>query len=229
MTPAQTFDPAVSDTDRLVQSIREQCAAEVAAVTAQSRERAQRIADAADAEVDRIQQAARRDGEDSGRRQAAKLLAAAEAESRLRWLGDREALVEEAIGCARQRLDDLPNLPGAVQLLAELIRESLQPLPPGAVRIRLPDTSLQLLSAALRAELAAQRWTLRFETDHIPGGGVIAETENGRLRFDNSFAARTRRGIDRLRRAVADELLAQHHTDARGATPEARTADGTGT
>jgi len=221
MNPAATGDPAPSEAARLVQSIREQCAAEVGAVVTQGGARAQRIAAAADAEVEKIRDAARRDGEERGHRQAAKLLAAAEAESRLRWLGAREALVDEAVRGARERLDDLAAMPDAPQLLAALIREALLALLPGPVRICLPESSLRLLPDALRADVAGQRWTLRFEASATPGGGVIAETEDGRLRFDNSFEARIHRRSHRLRRAVVDVLLAQSHQDVRGTTARA--------
>jgi V/A-type H+-transporting ATPase subunit E len=229
MRPVEPDHSAASETAVLVDSIREQAAAEVAETMAQGDKRAARIASAAVAEVDEIRAGARCDGEDRGRRQAAKLLAAAEAESRRRWLCDREALIDEAIRRARQRLGDFAKLPRAREQLVELIREGLQVLPPGAVRIYLPEDCLLLLDDALRARLAAERWTLRFEAARVVSGGVIMEAEDGRLRFDNSFDARIRRRIRRLRRAVADVLFAAEASDTRGAnsgTRAARPSDG---
>jgi V/A-type H+-transporting ATPase subunit E len=209
---ADTSNTAVLETAALVALIHEQSAAEAAEVLAQGHERAQRIATAAAAEAEALRAAARREGEERGRRRAAKLLAAAEAESRRQWLWEREALLQDAIDRARERLARFPALPDAGRKLTDLIRAALQALPNGAVRVRLPEAYAPLLDAGVRTAVAGQREALQFESGVVPEGGIIVETDDGRLRFDNSFEARIRRRMHRLRRIVADVLLAEEGT-----------------
>jgi len=206
--------PALSDHDpagasALTASIRDQAAAEVAQVIAQAQARAQRTAAAASHEAEEIQAAARRDGEASGRRQAASLLAAAEAESRRQWLSEREALIVQPLEHARAALERFTSAPEAVTVIIALIREGLRALPDGPIRVLLPATMVERLDDAARSALADGGRTLRFVAGEVAGGGVILETEDGRLRYDNSFEARMTRRIDQLRRTVAAILFAE--------------------
>jgi vacuolar-type H+-ATPase subunit E/Vma4 len=110
---------------------------------------------------------------------------------------------------ARTQLASFTTLPKAADILATFIREALRVLQPGPLRVCLPEGDGALLDAAIRKSLGAGRWALRFETDAIPGGGVIVETEDGRLRFDNSLDARMRRHRNDLRQLAADALFTE--------------------
>lgn len=193
----------------LVRLIQEQSASEVAEVLGRAHERAAQIAAAAESEATKISALARQEGEQRGQRAAAEIFAVADAESRRQQLWDREALVNEVLHAVRKRLEGLPDLPDGPVVLQELIREALQVLPHGAVRVRWPAEYQALLDETTRGELAGGRWQIRFEADNIPGGGVVVETVDGRLRFDNTFGARLRRRADHLRRLVVDILLTE--------------------
>jgi vacuolar-type H+-ATPase subunit E/Vma4 len=204
---------AALETAALVALIHEQAAAEAEEVLAHARERAQRLAAAASAQVAALEEAARREGQGRGGRRAATLLAAVDAETFRQVLWDREALITQVIDAARHRLARLSDLPQAPEILAALVREALLPLPAGLVTVHMPADYEALLGAATRRDLAAERSPVRFAAAPVPGGGVIAASADGRVRFDNSFAARIQRRLDRLRRVAADVLLA----DASGA------------
>ena len=209
MTDSERLSPATLEAARLAALIREQCAAEVAEIAGQGSERAERIAAAADAEAEALRAAAYREGAERGQRQAARLLAAAEAKSRREWLSDREGLIEDAITRARGQLERFAQKAGARDTLLDLIREGLRALPVGPVHVHVPEGYQQLIDGALAASLAAEGWQVHFETDGVPGGGVVLETADGRLRFDNSFDARIRRRMKQLRRLAADALFAE--------------------
>ncbi len=208
MIDPERLSPATLEAGTLVALIREQSAAEVAEITAQGRERAERITAAADAEAQSVRTAAQLEGVERGQRQAARVLAAAEAKSRRAALSEREALIADAISRARTQLEHFVELPGARQIVVELIQEGLGALPPGPVRVLASEEHRQLIDAAV-ASLAADGQTLRVETVPVPGGGVVLETEDGRRRFDNSFDARIGRRMRRLRRLVADALFGE--------------------
>jgi V/A-type H+/Na+-transporting ATPase subunit E len=199
-------DPAL-DAAKLVDLIDEQSAAEAAVLRVQCEDHVRRIEAEADAEVRRIGAGARAQGEERGRRQGAKRVAAAETEAQRHSLWARETLIQAAIAQARARAEQLAAGSEASRILTDLIREGLQPLPAGPVRVRLPPGCAGLVDEA-SGQIADGLWVLRFVYDGATGGGVIVETEDGRVRFDNSIAARIRRRRDPLRRAVADILCA---------------------
>ena len=205
MTPS---NPAVAaqDAHALAALIREQSAAEIAQLRADAQQRVERTRAAAAAEVATIRTAASRAGEERGRRRAAALLAAAETQSRLTVLRAREGHIVDILSRARTQLAALTGIENSAAVLAAFIREALSALPPGPVRIRMPEPQAALLDEAARRLLGAGRWALRFESGPVPGGGIIAESEDGRLRFDNSIDARCRRREVQLRLLAVDLL-----------------------
>ena len=205
--PVPTSNPLAGEVERLARLIREQAADEAAQVVATAQEQAERMRTAGQAEAEAIRNAAEREGEARGRRRAAELLAVARAQRQMTLLQVREALIEAALTQACAQLAGSATLPEAAHTLAELTREGLSLLPPGPVRVRMRESDAALLGPPVRDALGAGRWTLRFEPAAVPGGGVILESGDGRLCFDNSLDARSRRRRDRLRRLAASILL----------------------
>ncbi|HSP96582.1 MAG TPA: V-type ATP synthase subunit E [Candidatus Dormibacteraeota bacterium] len=193
------------EAERLAALLGEQAADEAAECLAAAREQAERTRASAQAEAESIRAAAEREGEARGQRRAAELLAVARAQRQMRLLQVREALIEAALTQARAQL--AAALPAAAETLVALIREGLPHFPAGPVRVRIAERDAALLDPPLRAALEAGRWTLRVEPADVRGGGVILESDDGRLRFDNSLDARGRRRLDRLRRLAASILL----------------------
>jgi V/A-type H+-transporting ATPase subunit E len=198
----------LNDVARLVGLIREQVAAEAADIRRDARMEAERILTAAEREAEGLRAEARRIGESRGRRRAAELLAIAEAEERREWLVAREELIDVVIHSVRERLADAGCFDGNPGVLRQVVREGLVCMPAGRVRVRMPPEYESLLDDGARAELGGGHWLLDLELVPVPGGGVVVETEDGELRFDNSFAARMRRERG-LRRAIAGALFAE--------------------
>ncbi len=200
-------DRTRGDTAKLERLIGEAAAGEISQLLAEARERAQRIRTTAEEQARAIRDSAHREGEERGRVRAAALLSDADAQGRMEILRAREAELDAAIELARQQLAAAGADPRASALAVALIREGLSALPAGPVRVRLPAPWAALLSAAPRRDLEAERWSLEVVPEEIPGGGVILETMDRRLRFDNSFGARIRRRRAQLRRLAADTLF----------------------
>lgn len=207
MKPVPVSNPNQSEAERLATLIREQAADESAQALATAREQAERIRATGRAEAEAIRSAAEREGEARGGRRAAELLTVARAQRQMSLLQVREALIEAALTQARAQLAGLPTSPAAAETLAELIREGLPLFPTGPVCVRIEAKYGVLIGPSIREALGAGRWTLRVEPAAIPGGGVILESADGRLRLDNSVDARSRRQHDRLRRLAASILL----------------------
>jgi V/A-type H+/Na+-transporting ATPase subunit E len=198
--------PGSPEALRLAKMIGEQAAIEAAQSLAEARGRAEGIVAAARAEVEHVAAEARREGEARGRRRAAELVALTDAEARLLRLRAREALIDDAIERARTRLAELAGGPGAAALLQALVAEALAVLPPGRLRLRAAERDRPHLEAALRSLGAGERAELHLEP--AASEGVIVESEDGRLRFDNRFEARLHRERESLRRLVAGLLFA---------------------
>jgi V/A-type H+-transporting ATPase subunit E len=207
VSPTARAGPPRDEAAQLAALIRQQGEEEAAQAAAKGREQAEQILAAARQEAEAIRAAAQREGETRGERRAAEILAVATARRRMNLLQARESLIDEALARVRARLKDLASLPGAADQLAELIREGLAALPAGPVRARIAPGDAALLAPPVLAALGAGQWELRVEPSAVPGGGVILETADGRLSFDNSLDARGRRRRDRLRRLAASVLL----------------------
>ncbi len=199
--------PPAADAEGLLRLLREQSAGEAAQLRAQTEDRARHIRLAAETEAQSFRAAARAEGEERGHRHAAKVLALAEAESHRQLLWAREGVIDQAIAGARARLAAFAAMPEAPERLAQLIGEGLSVLPPGPVRVRVPPAYAPLLDRGARERVAGGEWTVTFAADAAVPDGVLVETEDGRLCFDNTFAARIRRRKQRLRRLVAAALL----------------------
>jgi vacuolar-type H+-ATPase subunit E/Vma4 len=160
-------------------------------------------------QVATIRDGARREGEEKGRREAAKKLAVAEMESRQMWLRAREDLIEAAVRGAQAQLEEFRAMPDAGRMLGGLIEEAVCALPLGTLCVRTPQGCAQLLDEDAIARICGDRCTLQFEIEAVPGGGVIVETIDGRLRFDNSFAERLRRTQHEVRRLLGRILITE--------------------
>lgn len=203
---APVSSPAGRDAADLAALIREQASSETAQLTADAHAHIERIRAASAVEIEAVHAAAVREGEERGRRRAAALLAVADSQARLTLLHARETHIQEALARTRNQLAELNGLPNARAVLAAFIREALRALDPGPVRVRVSESQAALLDDATRRQLAAGRWALHFEAAVVAGGGVIVETEDGRLRFDNSVDARIRRRTHELRQLAATLL-----------------------
>jgi vacuolar-type H+-ATPase subunit E/Vma4 len=199
-------DSRVEDLQRL---IREQATQEAQALRGDA---AARVADTrmrAEAQAAAIRDAARRDGEERGRREGARALAVAATESQQMWLRAREDLFETAARRAQLQLEEFRTMPEAGRALGGLIEEAVRALPAGPLRLRAPQAYAQLLDEEALTRICGDRCTIQFEIEAVPGGGVIVETIDGRLRFDNSFAERLRRKRHEVRRALGQILISE--------------------
>lgn len=199
--------PSAAEVAVLPSLIRKEAETEVAQLQGEALRRAQEVRGAAEVEARLLREAAQQEGERHGRRRGAELLAAADAEARLEALRDREALIAAVLERARERLDEWTTLPQPADVLAALVREGLAVIAERPLVLHVATASGAIFDEVLRGA-GFEGVVARIETN-LPGGGVVVETPEGRLRFDNSFASRMARSRERLRRVVGDLLFAE--------------------
>lgn len=147
------------------------------------------------------------------RRQARERAAEDDWADRQSALGAREAWTAGVLAAAHARLLDQPAPARAAGLLP-LAREAVG---------RLTDAECQLLVAVRDLPLADTAWRRALEeatgkrvtvdASEAVDGGCIARTADGRIRFDNTYAARVRRFEPLWRQALAqlfERLVAAH-------------------
>jgi len=212
MTDPQDAIGAVDDAAGFLALVRSQGGAEAAETIAAAEQTAQRLREEAARESKAIRDAAINEGRERGRRMQAKILAETEAMLQRERLFAREQLLQATLESARQRLREVCAAPGATQCVGRLIREAVEPLPAGPVKLFLPAEYLTLLDAKRIADDVGDRWQIEISTQDAPAsGGVIACSADGRLRYDNSFAERLRRMEDAARFVAYAVLLGEGH------------------
>jgi vacuolar-type H+-ATPase subunit E/Vma4 len=184
--------------------IREQAASEAEAVLAQAREKAGRLSAEAEAEAQTVLAAAQAVGAARGQRQSAKVLAMAEADGQRQWLWAREELISRVLQRARTRLRSLPEIEAAAAV-ARLLSEALEVMPRTGIRVVAPEAYAGFLEEVLSHESHQVQMVLQKES--LQAGGIVVETADGRLCFDNSFEARIQRQLDDLRRLIVRVLF----------------------
>ncbi|MBM4038932.1 MAG: hypothetical protein FJ290_10495, partial [Planctomycetes bacterium] len=158
----------------------------------------------AEAARDKVLDVARRRAE----RAAQSILATVEQETRRDLLAAREAELDGLFEAARQRLADRNgyDYPAAVAALAA---QAIQAMGAGRVTLELAEADRALATEAWLADVRRRvgrdvAITLAQQPAAIDGG-VVVRSADGRLLYDNSFAAR----LCRLRPDLRQELAAR--------------------
>ena len=129
------------------------------------------------------------------RRQAHDRIAAQEAADHQSALKDREMWIAQAVTDGERRLLAL-DVATARADLVRLAREAIDRMPDQALELLVSTARADLLDAATRDEvMTAPGKTIARVTPlpNVGSGGCIVQTLDGRIRYDNTYAARGRR------------------------------------
>jgi len=127
------------------------------------------------------------------------ILASIELEKRRQWLRQRETVLDRFFAMV---LDALESGTGIVreQALQELAGEAVAAIGGDRVRLRVAPVDGQALTPAMLAQVVGRACPdtpapVRLEVVAAPelSGGVLAESPDGRKRFDNTYATRLAR------------------------------------
>ena len=140
-----------------------------------------------------------------------RIVSTAQLEAQRMLLAKREELISQVFAEARKRLAELRRSDAYPHILRRLILEAAAGLGGGELIVWANEEDMALLSDDFLAQVAQRldpETTLRRGESPVDiDGGVIVERADGRMRFDNSFAARLERLRDELRSQVYRILI----------------------
>lgn len=202
--------PVEGNMDMLSQAVLKEAQAESEKVLAGAREKAdaiwKRARDRAEAERRGILENANTERERI-RQQA---IASAQIQARTVQLEHREKLLRRVFDAAHQQLPSIQQWSDYEKIACTLLREAASNLHSEAVKVRADKTTLQYLTKPVLEEMAKElNVKLLVGEPLLEGIGVIAETEDGRRRYDNTLQTRLDRMQDSLRSPVYHVLIGE--------------------
>jgi vacuolar-type H+-ATPase subunit E/Vma4 len=178
--------------ESVVEAVRDEAASEIEALDRETHDQIRRLESAAEEEPASDPRAEVLLSE--ARRQAAETLAREDLADRRESLTERERWIEKAAAEGAARLARGGEGGPRQKLLARLAREAIESLPGDAFEVRVAPADVALCDEAWQREVAGPGRSVKVRCDDPPeGGGCSARTADGRVSFDNGFAARARR------------------------------------
>jgi vacuolar-type H+-ATPase subunit E/Vma4 len=137
-------------------------------------------------------------------------VAAAQLKARTLHLGEREKLLDSVFDAARQQLPSIQKWKDYDQVAANLLREALNHLGASSAQFRADETTQKLLKDQTLADVSKE---LNVQIQVGPqlkhGIGVIVETPDGHLQYDNTLGTRLDRMQNTLRPKVYQLLTGE--------------------
>ena len=166
----------------------------------------QRAQEQAQAERQKILERAQREAEHV----RSQCLAAAGLQAQRHRLERREKLLDKVFDTARQRMPTIQQWTDYDQIVREWIREAVTYLGSSAARLRADANTHTILTESALTELSEELSVeLRLEEPMEHGLGIVAETMDGHLRYENTLEARLERLQDKLRGPVYRLLMGE--------------------
>ncbi len=204
------MSPVEGNIDLLTEAVLSEARAESEKILAEARESAEKVRHEAQEEADeeyRVIIERANQNADRIRRQS---IASAQLNARTTTLAQREKLLAKVFDAASQQLASIQQWSDYNQIAANLLREALKNLNAKDVVIHADETAqkfftpqvLQKLSEELKMELCLGE-PLKKST------GVLIETSDQRLRYDNTLETRLSRMQNSLRTSVYHLLMGE--------------------
>lgn len=203
----KSFEENVETLSRAILSDARQEAEQIKAdaeVKAQAiRQRAQQQAEAERAEI--LARAAQ-----EAERLRSQVIATTQLKARTQQLEHREKLLDKVFTAAREQLSTIEQWSDYEVIALHLLREALQQLKVSNAQVQADELTQKLLTPEVVADLAREL-KVEIEVDGAlkEGTGVIVETSNGRLHYDNTLETRLSRLQNVLRSSVYHLLMGE--------------------
>lgn len=202
--------PVEGNMEMLARAVESEARAEAEQILSNARAKAeairQRAQEQADAERKEILERAYQDAERI-RRQA---VASAQLKARTLQLEQREKLLDNVFKGAREQLPGVQQWSNYDELAGGWLREAVIHLGAGTAHIHADETTRQLLTDEVLDKLAKElKVKLVLKEPLKQGTGVVAETTDGHLHYDNTLETRLSRLQDELRSPVYHILMGE--------------------
>lgn len=191
------------------------------AILSEARGEAEQIKSDANAKAETIRQRAKEQAEverkeilDRASQEADRIRSQAVSTTQLKArtmeLESREKLLDSVFKAARQQLPSIPQQPDYDQIVYRLIQEALGQLNVKEGQIRADQTTQKLITDSISARLSAEKnITLKIGQPLENGTGVVVDTLDGHLHYDNTFETRLSRLQNELRSPVFRILMGE--------------------
>ena len=202
--------PVEESIESLARAILHDAQDEARQIQAEAREKAEAIRnqarEQADAERREILERARQDAE----RIRSQVIASAQLKARTLQLENRERLLDRVFAAAKQRLPDLQKRSDYKKVTIEFLREAIVHLKADQVQVRADAETLKLLKVSALDEISkALKVQVSAQKSLDEGIGVIVDTEDGHLHYDNTLETRLSRMQSVLRSSVYQVLMGE--------------------
>ena len=137
-------------------------------------------------------------------------VATAQLKARTMQLEHREKLLDKVFEAARQRLASVQKRADYEQVVAQMLREAVMQLKVDQARVRADEATQKTLKTKTIESLAQElnaKITLGETLEE--GTGLVVESMDGRLHFNNTFETRLNRLQSALRASVYQVLMGE--------------------
>ncbi len=191
------------------------------AILRDAQDESQRVQAEAQARAEEIRRQARTQAEternailDRANREAERLrgqaVATAQLKARTLQLERREVLLDKVFDAARQRLASLQKRADYEQVAVQLLREAIVQLKLGQAQVYADEATRKVLKAAVVNKVAKELGVkIEFGENLEEGAGIVVESPDGRLHFDNTLETRLNRLQNVLRSSVYQVLMGE--------------------
>lgn len=202
--------PLEESIDSLARVILREVQDEAQRIQAEASEKAEAIRnkarEQADAERREILDRARQDAD----RIRSQVIASAQLKARTLQLEHREKLLDRVFEAARQRLPDLQKRPDYKRITGEFLREAIVHLKAAQVQVRADAGTLKSLKEGVLDEISRDlKVQVSVQNPLDEGIGVVVDTQDGHLHYDNTLETRLGRLQSVLRSAVHQVLMGE--------------------
>jgi vacuolar-type H+-ATPase subunit E/Vma4 len=202
--------PLEESLDSLARVILREVQDEARRIQAEASEKAETIRnkarEQADAERREILDRARQDAD----RIRSQVVASAQLKARTLQLEHREKLLDRVFEAAKKRLPDLQKRPDYKRITGEFLREAIVHLKADQVQVRADAGTLKSLKEGVLDEISRDlKVQVSVQNPLDEGIGVIVDTQDGHLHYDNTLETRLGRLQSVLRSAVHQVLMGE--------------------
>ncbi len=202
--------PADKDIERLSQAVMGEASADAEKIRSEAQAKAEAIRQKAREEAEAAAQDILKRAELEAERIHRQGLASAELKARLLNLDHREKLLQSVFDAARQQLSTVQQWKDYDQVALQLLREALVHLGADAAQIRADSTTREYLTQPVLEALSKELSVQLSVAEPLPQGlGIVVETRDGRMHYDNTFETRLSRLQSSLRAAVNHILMGE--------------------
>ncbi len=204
------MSPVEGNIDLLTEAVLGEARAEAEKILADAREAAEKVHREAQEDADRQYQAIIERANENADRIRRQSIASAQLNARTTMLAQREKLLSKVFDAANQQLSSIQQWSDYSQIAANLLREALKNLNAKDVVIHADETAQKFFTPQMLQKLSEElKMELRMSEPLKKSTGVLIETSDQRLRYDNTLETRLSRMQNSLRTSVYHLLMGE--------------------